>query len=69
MFRFLWRLLFGVPCAHQWEKVAEHAEPSPFSRVSEIGECHLPSWFFTGTYVVILKCLKCGAIHTNRNEI
>ncbi|MEN6549977.1 MAG: hypothetical protein ABFE07_28370 [Armatimonadia bacterium] len=64
MLKLLWHVIVGWPCAHDWQKVTERTEPSPFRQCEniKIGTGVMPAEFFEGTYILVLKCSKCGAL-------
>lgn len=64
MLKLLWHLLVGKACAHAWEKVAERTEQSPLDRATHISAANgIPIEFFQRTYILVLKCSKCGALN------
>lgn len=54
MIKYIWKLLFGDSCNHEWELIKENS----FNRRE--GNC---GWTFTVTRIqILLKCKKCGKI-------
>lgn len=62
-------------CRHSWEKVAEQTFPSVFEQLQTAGPevmallKRVDPDMFERRYILVLKCLKCGRIHTTFTAI
>ena len=56
MLRLLWRLLFGTPCAHQWETVIDKTEESIWKYVKHAKFGSAPEMpIYKATCILALK--------------